>query len=104
MDSEDGKDRDNQARIIEERDKTNPSPSVRANAIWQILNSHKPRPTLWDLICFSIETLSVAVESYPFLMRAIMSLNRMIYAIHYNSPEVMDSFVNEKGEMKNEGD
>lgn len=104
MDSKDAEDRDNQARIIEERDKINPSPSVRANAIWQILNSHKPRPTLWDLICFSIETLSVAVESYPFLMTAIKHLNRMIYAIHYNSTEPMDSFVNEKGEMRNERD
>jgi hypothetical protein len=101
MDSKDADARNNQARIIEERDKINPSPSVRADAIWQILNHHEPRPKLWDLICFSVETLAVAVESYPFLLSAIKSLSRMIYAIHYNGEELIESFVEVK---KNEGD
>lgn len=85
--------RDSKAQRIKERDSLTPSPKIRAEAIWKILNQHQPRPTFWDLICFSIETISLAVQDYPFLARVIMVLNQQIYAIHYESSELFESFI-----------
>lgn len=93
--------RDNTERLLEERDKINPSPQVRANAIWNILNNHEPRPTLWDLICFSTETLTIAAgDSYPFLTKIVKALVSNVYTIHYYGDEVIDSFVKVDGEFK----
>lgn len=94
--------RDFQEKLIEEKDKISPSPSIRARAIWDILNTHDPRPTLWDLVCFGIEVLTLAAESYPFITYAVRGLNHLIYATHYNAEGLFDSFVVLNQEEKKE--
>jgi hypothetical protein len=101
MDSKTGENRNEEAvRLMFERDSISPSPSVRAMAIWNILNQRKSRPTLWDLICFCIETISASVVDYPFLAPLIKKLNQQIYAIHYHSERVFESFVDINGREK----
>lgn len=89
---------------IKERDSQIPSPELRARSIWNILNQHKPKPTLWDMVCFSVEALGLAVTDYPFLVPIIKHINKLIYGIHYESRDLIDSFIDTKGEFKNERD
>lgn len=101
MEGKNGEARDFNTRIMEERDKINPSPSVRATAVWNILNSHNPRPTLWDIVCFSTEALTIsAAESYPFLAKIVRALVTNVYAIHYHGDELINSFVDKDGKFE----
>lgn len=88
------------AIVMALRDSLSPSPGMRAFAVYNILNQRKNKPTLWDLICFSIETISASVVDYPFLTAMIKALNRQIYAIHYYSTEPFDSFIDIAGKEK----
>lgn len=92
------------ATRVKLRDSQVPSPSVRAKAVWDILNHHKPRPTLWDLICFSIETLSLGLIDYPFLLPLVKKLNVLIYSIHYDHESVIESSLDLNGEWKKNDD
>lgn len=72
---------------IKSRDLISPSPYTRAHEIWSLLQRSEPKPTLWDLICFSVETLGVATAEYPILLATVKLVTKLVYSIHYNTTE-----------------
>lgn len=76
---------------ITARDLESPSPSERAEKIWFLLQQIEPRPTLWDLICFSVEALGTATAEFPILLATVKLVTRIVYGIHYNTKDIFPS-------------
>lgn len=92
--------RDAYAKLMQERDKVSPSPTLRAKVVWDILQAESPKPIVWDLVCFSLEILTISSESYPYIIPAVKVLNQAIYGAHYNTEEPFPSFINVDGTRK----
>lgn len=74
--------------IINELDKTSPSPDVRAMYVLRELQGLDAVLTEWDIICFCVEYLGmVASQSFPILMSNSKALAKIVYMIHYQSEE-----------------
>lgn len=80
-------------RMMDERDKLNPSPGERAEFLFSILQKLEPKPTIWDMVCFSAEILAVASEDLPTLQPLVMQIISSVYTAHYNVREPFKSSV-----------
>ena len=79
--------------LIEKRDKESPSPEQRAVRIWSAINAMEPRPTLWDIVCFSCEALAALSTELDFLQPFTKRLVSIVYTAHYHTPEPYPSAV-----------
>ncbi len=90
--------------LMRRRDEVNPSPSERAEYLYKYLQTQEPKPTLWDMICFAGEVLTVACEDLPSLQPNVKRIISSIYTAHYNVEEPFGSSVrSERNNVKNGG-
>ena len=68
---------------MEKVDKKIPSPSVRAEKIYEIIKEHNPEVTNWDILCFAIQSIGLFGAEHPWLEIPAKHLNRMLYIAHY---------------------
>lgn len=87
---------------MELRDKISPSPEQRATHLWSVIHTLKPRPTMWDLVCFCAETLGVVASEYTFLKPIVAKLVSVIYTAHYQTPDPYPSCLDNVDSNKQE--
>jgi hypothetical protein len=64
------------------------SPSERAKLVWDIIRTHAPELTDWDVICFSAEYLGMMVNVQPWLEIPVKEVSKLVYTAHYLTPDV----------------
>lgn len=81
-----------QQAIVERVDKITSSPSIRASRIYEILKPHFSSISIWDLICFCVETLAWISVSHEWLQQPIKYLSLLVYNYHYQNPSEIIEF------------
>lgn len=81
------------AEFMKKFDELNPSPSERAEVLYKHMQTMKPKPTIWDMVCFAGELLTVACEDLPSLQPHVKQIISSIYTAHYNVNEPFASSV-----------
>lgn len=78
------------AERIREIDSSIPSPSQRAEMVWEALKQALPNATNWDVLCFCVEFQGMMSQEYLWLEEAAKASARIVYAAHYMFPEKID--------------
>ncbi len=87
-------------RLMAEADRITPSPSERAEVLYKYLQTLQPKPTIWDMVCFAGELLTVACEDLPAIQPNVKQLISQIYTAHYNVGQPFASSVRSYGEKR----
>lgn len=88
-------DNGNERKSLNERmaevDAITPSPSQRAQKIWEQARkmSDESGFTTWDLLCFLTEWLGIMVPLWPWLEEPARTLARRVYYAHYYLTDVV---------------
>lgn len=88
--------------LMNRRDEVTPPPAERAEFIFDYLQEHNPKFTMWDLTCFATEFLAVASHEIPTLQPAIKDLISKLYTAHYHVGEPFASSVREANKRSDE--
>lgn len=68
---------------ISDLDNTIPSPESRSQYIYAKLQELNPKPTMWDLACFSAEFLGMLSLMEPSFKDVSSKLLAILYEAHY---------------------
>ena len=68
-----------------------PSPEHRAEFLYKHMQTMNPKPTMWDLVCFSTETIALLAGELEFLQPVAKQLVSVVYTAHYHSDIPFDS-------------
>lgn len=82
----DNRDSEQQA-IVKRVDQITSSPDIRASRIYEILKPHFSSISVWDLVCFCVETLAWISVSHEWLQQPIKYLSLLVYNYHYQNPQ-----------------
>lgn len=78
------------ARIIA-IDARTPSPTQRAERVWNILQTHDPDLTTWDVLCFCAEFIALNAERYHWIVPLAKKFVSLVYSAHYYDETRVDS-------------
>lgn len=82
--------RDEWERLIQDIDSKMLSPEKRADKVKKILDPVIKLDVYnisnWDMICFCLWYLSREFMEYPFFVKIVKHLNKIIYQMHYQQP------------------
>lgn len=76
----DNSERDARIRLV---DAQTPSPEARALRVWNVLQTHDPDLTTWDILCFCAEFMGMTSQRYQWIIPLSKHFAKLVYSAHY---------------------